>query len=310
MELWLDKRNPRRSEVVLEQNRIFIFPSSAGLGFLVMLLGLLLLAINYQNNLIFALSFSLFSLFLVAILHTYANVSGIRLRAGVADPVFAGELAHFHLHVHAQQRPRHQLRFNFAGGRFQWLELSAPLDSGEVVLPWPAERRGKLVPGRLQLRSDFPLGIIRCWAMPALDWHCLVYPQPRLLRPLHSFASEGEGEHLNAHADGDEFSGFERYQPGEPPRRIFWKAYAKGQGLLSKRFEQNRADELVLHWDSLAGLAVEDRLSTLCAWALDCEQRGLYFALVLPGVSVEQGSGPVHLARVLRELALFEGGQP
>ena len=105
--------------------------------------------------------------------------------------------------------------------------------------------------------------------------------------------------------DGDEFSGFLRYQPGQSPRRIFWKAYAKGQALQSKQFEQSQSDELILDWDELDGLGVEDRLSTLCAWALDCNIRGLSFGLHMPGVKIAAASGGDQLTRVLRALALY-----
>lgn len=304
-EAWLDKRNPRRNAWVLSQNKIFIFPSSAGLGFLLMLSGLLLLAINYQNNLIFALAFLLFSLLLVVILHTYTNLSGLQIRAGACEPVFAGDTAHFHVHINSQQRPRFQLQVGFPQQRKQVSEL-AKGEGVEVRVPCPAPRRGRLYPGRIQVRSDYPLGVIRCWAMPALDWHCLVYPRPRALRPLMSSArGDGHGEVFDMRSDSDEFSGFERYQPGESPRRIFWKAYAKGQGLFSKRYEESRADDLSLDWESLSELAVEDRLSTLCAWALECDRRELPFSLHLPTADISAGQGPAHLAAVLRELAIY-----
>ena len=44
-DVWLEKRSPACSHLVLNQRRIFIIPSRAGGGYLLMLLGLLLLAI-------------------------------------------------------------------------------------------------------------------------------------------------------------------------------------------------------------------------------------------------------------------------
>src|SRR5690606_27975345 len=57
---WLARRIPRARAVTLDQRRIFIFPTPAGLAFLGLLALLLLVAINYQNNLAFALVFFLF----------------------------------------------------------------------------------------------------------------------------------------------------------------------------------------------------------------------------------------------------------
>ena len=79
---WLDRRLPRARQVQLDQRRIFIFPT--GYGFLYLLVSVLLFfgGINYENNLILGLCFLMVSLFLVAILHTFRNLSGLSLRAG------------------------------------------------------------------------------------------------------------------------------------------------------------------------------------------------------------------------------------
>lgn len=302
---WLEKRSPPCSQLLLNQRRIFIIPSRAGGGYLLMLFGLLLLAINYQNNLIFAITFWLFSLFLVAILHTYANLSGITLRAGAAEPVFVGQAAAFHLHIEPGQRDRHRLYLGFADQAEVCCSLSAKAGGSSVLLKFPTLKRGAMRPGRMTITTRYPLGILRCWGAPKLDWHCLVYPQAKCLRPLLNSAAEGEGRIPDLARDSDEFSGFQRYQPSQSPRRIFWKAYAKGQGLQSKQFEQSQADELILDWDQLEGLGVEDRLSTLCAWALDCNTRGLSFGLSIPGVNIAAAGGGDQLTRVLRALALY-----
>ena len=126
------------------------------------------------------------------------------------------------------------------------------------------------------------------------------------MRPLLNSAADGEGSVPEIARDSDEFSGFQRYQAGQPPKRIFWKSYAKGQPLQSKQFEQSQADELMLSWDELEGLGVEDRLSTLCAWALECNTRGLAFGLKIPRVNIAPASGGDQLTRVLRALALYQ----
>lgn len=306
VDAWIARRNPPRPQIGLSQRNIYIMPSRVGIGFLAMLLGMLLLAINYQNNLIFGLCFWLFSLFLVTILHTFANLSGLALRAGSVEPVFAGQQAHFHLHIDAGRRPRRLLQVGFRSQSQTALELEASHTQRELRLPHPADKRGLLSPARVYLRADFPLGLLRCWSLPALDWQCVVYPEPKMLRPLVSSAAGSEGSDLNARMDSDEFSGFQRYRVGEPPRRIYWKAYAKGQGLISKHFDQARADELILSWDSLPDLNTEDRLSTLCAWALECDRRNLFYGLHMPAIEIAVANGHQHLSEVLRTLALYQ----
>ena len=54
---------------------------------------MLIAAINYQNNMSYALTFLLANLFLVAVLHSYANLT---ISAVGAQDVFAGQRCAFH----------------------------------------------------------------------------------------------------------------------------------------------------------------------------------------------------------------------
>ena len=56
---WIKRRLPRAKTLTLDQKRIFIFPSRVGFFFLLVLLLTLITAINYQNNMTFALTFLL-----------------------------------------------------------------------------------------------------------------------------------------------------------------------------------------------------------------------------------------------------------
>ena len=46
---------------------------------------MLITAINYQNNMSFALTFLLATLFVVGVLHTYANLSGLTILVDAAN---------------------------------------------------------------------------------------------------------------------------------------------------------------------------------------------------------------------------------
>ena len=56
---WVNRRIPPARVVTLDQRRIFIFPSRAGFFFGLCLLLMLTTAINYQNNMSYALTFLL-----------------------------------------------------------------------------------------------------------------------------------------------------------------------------------------------------------------------------------------------------------
>ena len=56
---WIDRRTRVESECRLDHRRLYILPSKAGFGFLVLVVALWLLATNFENNLIFMLCFLL-----------------------------------------------------------------------------------------------------------------------------------------------------------------------------------------------------------------------------------------------------------
>ena len=56
---WVNRRTRPAGEVRLDHKRLYIFPSAAGFGFLVVEAMWWLLATNFENNLVFMLSFLL-----------------------------------------------------------------------------------------------------------------------------------------------------------------------------------------------------------------------------------------------------------
>ena len=56
---WIDRRVRVDSECRLDHRRLFIFPSKAGFGFIVLAAATWLLATNFENNLAFMLCFCL-----------------------------------------------------------------------------------------------------------------------------------------------------------------------------------------------------------------------------------------------------------
>ena len=304
-ESWLSQRIRPVHQLVLQQNRIFIFLSRTGLGFLLLLLVLLFMAINYQNNLIFGLTFWLFSLLMVVIYHTYGNFSGLEIQAGSGSPAFVGEVASFQLYLRSHKRERVAIQLGWPGEGLHTVWL-APDEERCITLRHIAGHRGLFSPPRVRLESHFPLGLLRTWSWVALDWRALVYPAPVWPGELPSAPGEVDGEATLAEPWGDDFAGFHEYQPGDSLRRAYWRAYAKGQPLLIMDHSQSLEREIWLDWNKLPTLALEPRLSGLCAWALDCDKRGVPFGLRLPGTEILPDKGEQHLQRCLKALALFD----
>ena len=302
---WINRRIPPSREVTLDQKRIFIFPSKAGLFFFMCLLVMLMTAINFENNLSYALTFWLATLFVIATLHTYANLSGLTIRAVNARPAFPGQHTEFELRLErTRKRDHYALRVLWPGSSEALVNIDEE-NSVTVRLHLPVTRRGWFSPGRLLLESTYPLGLLRCWTRVDLDLQAMVYPKP-LSSPELSGAALDTPDGASAVVRGDDdFFGFRDYQKGDSLRQIYWKALAKGQGVHTRQYTAYADRSVWLDWDYFQGLGVEQRLSHLCYWALEFDANQEEYGLRLPGLVIEPGLGERHRERVLKELALF-----
>ncbi len=302
---WVNRRIPPAREVTLDQRRIFIFPSRAGFFFGFCLLVMLIAAINFENNLSYGLTFLLATLFVVAILHTYANLSGLTLRALRAEPAFAGQQSEFHLMIaRSKQRDHYALYLKWPTSSETLVSL-VKVDSVKVQLHMAVDKRGWFSPGRLLLESSYPMGLLRCWTWVDLDLHALVYPHPLMSAELPGLATDTPDGSAAVIVGNDDFYGFRQYRKGDSPRQVHWKGLAKGQGVLTKQFTAYADRSVWLDWDLFPGLGIEQRLSHLCYWVLEFDKRGEEYGLRLPGLVIEPSLGEKHRDLVLKELALY-----
>ncbi|MBI3715227.1 MAG: DUF58 domain-containing protein [Betaproteobacteria bacterium] len=302
-------KSPEAAPVILVQRRIYIVPSRSGYFFAGVLLLLLIASINYSLSLGFLLTFLLAGMGGTAMLHTFRNLAQLRVSPGKVEPVFAGDTAHFGLVIHNPTLSR------YAVGVRQATRFDAPAEFGDVAsaagttfhIPIHAERRGRAQCGRLEIFTEYPVGLFHSWSYVDFGSHCLVYPKPDSgdgALPLDARA-KGEG---NVPIRGDEeFQSLRAYRPGDTPRQIAWKALAREQGLLVKEFGSTASAELWLDFAALEGMDTELRLSRLTWWVMEAERSQLPYGLRLPEQSIRPGLGEQHRDRCLEALALFGG---
>lgn len=288
--------------IILTARRLYILPTRLGLVFGLLLLGLLVVSINYGISLGYLFTFLLGGVGLVGMLHSQRNLLGLTLKPLATAPVYAGETAQFRLLIeNPSRRPRGGFVLVHPESVGPQLDLD-PLASGEAILALTQPMRGWHRPGKLSLVSTWPLGLFRCWTVFALDWGVLVYPKPAdTALPLPEPAGEGRG--TRARRSGDDFSGLREYRPGDSPRRIAWKNLARGQAPLTKQFAGSGDDECWLDWAACPERDIEPRLARLARWALDAERAGRIWGLSLPGRQLPPGRGDRHLHQALEALA-------
>lgn len=303
---WIARRIPPAAQVQLNQRRIFIMPDRVGAAFTLLLVLMLLAGINYENSLAYGLTFLLAAIFVIAILHTYRNFSGLVLKAGASGAVFAGEQARFRVRLESVEHAHQAIALGWPGQPLQTLDI-APGGECECLLGLPTQRRGWLRAECMRVESRFPLGILVAWSWVDLDQSVLVYPHPQEGDlPLAAGAgSDEEEEGRRASSQGaDDYQGLRSYQPGDSRRRLHWKAFSRGQGLLVKDFAALSGRDLWLDFQALGG-DVEARLSLLCHWVLQLDARQQPYGLRLPGCELAPDYGEAHRDSCLRALALY-----
>ena len=139
---------------------------------------------------------------------------------------------------------------NERGGKWQSLGRSEALNLGggeseEVRLKLIPKRRGVLVLDDLRVELPDPFGLFqRCRPTGNEAGEVLVIPRRYKLPPLdpggQSDLKIGGETASTVKGEGDEFMGLRGYRPGDSPRHMHWKAWARTGEPIVKEFEEVR----------------------------------------------------------------------
>lgn len=302
---WLSKRMPKQREHVLNQRKLFIFPTQQGFIFLLVCALVLISAVNYQNNLAYVVVFFMLSLLNTSILFTFINMSGLKLGVADSEAGFVGKHVAFRLTLSSSsKRQHHQLSLSFKHADKTSISL-VQANTQRVELTAPVSKRGVYQADRVRVESTYPLGLIRCWSWVDLEMQALVYPKPISCDIKSYIAHADEGE-LHSSFQGDDFHGFRAYQPGDSLRQSHWPSLAKGQPLQQKQFLSFVSQTNTLDFSQFHHGNIEETLSKICYAAITLNKKNEPFGLILPNAAIGISSGEKHLHQVLAALATFK----
>ncbi|WP_374601642.1 DUF58 domain-containing protein [Arenimonas sp.] len=300
---------PRQVEdlpVHIDRRRIYVLPTGFGLFISLMLLAMVLGGLNYNNNPALLLAFVTIAVAHNSLVQAHLTLSGLRLVALHAEPVFAGQSIVLRAAFEAtgqRRRPGLELRLQDVEG---FIDL-APGERGEVTLALPTRRRGWLGIGRMRLSTIRPLGLARAWTWLLPRTRLLVYPSPEAGQvPLPDDGGDSTSRHTRQH--GEQPHHLREYRPGDALKQVAWKPSARAERLLVREYEASAPRELELDWNSLHGMPQEARIRRLARWVVDAERLGHRYRLRLPSVTLGPGRGPDHRHACLRALALMPHG--
>lgn len=309
---------PALKDSNVRRYRIYIMPTRNGLFFILMLFAMLLGAVNYNNSMAYIMTFLLFSLLPVTMLHSYRNLAGLTMYENPVSAVFAGDTAIFSLIIDNQRGHQryalHMLKAATTKWYLQPLSNDSPVSScyvnaGQrkyIKLALLASQRGIFMVGSVKIYTIFPLGLFKAWASIEMHNSCLVYPKPlgnKSLPPRKVVpGSSSQGNAVGT----DDFVGFRNYHIGDSIKDIVWKIYAQEKGLLVKKFTGTGSEKLEFSWGDTAYIKdVDARLSQLCLWIIEAESHSLHYRLDMPDAHVDSAHGTKHMHHCLSLLAKY-----
>lgn len=323
-ERWLSRRVPSNFEHKLSSRNIFIMPTRFGFAYLFFDVLLFLLGTNYQNNTILLLSYLLASLFITVMMHSFYNFSQLTFSSSAKQFTFAKQQAFFPINIKAN-KSHFDLNFRFVTktAPSQTIRI-AQCEVGEcqVLLPYLATKRGIVNLGRVKVFSEYSLGLFITWAMLDFSHQLVVFPESKKLSNNHNYlsglddAKQDQNKHHHASTGIDDFAELKNYIVGESQARIAWKQLARGQGKLSKHYQDQQGSLRWLKLSNMPSLAIETRLSYLCFLILEHGKSERDFGLLLdadssgitsnkPAMKIMPSSGYQHQQNCLIALAEF-----
>lgn len=304
---WAQRRQGLDGELIeLHQGRVYILPTRSGLVFGLVFFTMLLGALNYSNNMGFALAFLLTAVAVVSIHHCQRNLAGLRLSVSGCEPVFAGQLIECNLCV---INPGGGTRWQIAAGPTARRTPAVDLPGGSsaaLTLHLATDRRGRLRCPEIRVSTRHPLGLFESWVLLYPQRELLVYPRPADSAAARLPPAAADLENAGESVRGtDEFVGLRPPLPGESLSRIAWKAWARTGKLLAKDYRSG-AGSAWLDWNAVPAADPEERLSLLTRLVIDADAAGQLFGLRLPGVEMPPTAGRDHFHRCLAVLATYE----
>ncbi len=290
----------------LRPGRVYILPTGVGIVFGIMVFAMLLGSMNYTNNLSFVLTFMLVGIGLVSMHQCQRNLVGLELSFAGAAAVHAGQILRVSIAVtNRSKNTRYGIRLYREGMRTDAQDLQAG-ESRVFTLHVPTSRRGWITLDRFGVRTVFPFELFRSWAWLHMDIRGLVYPRPaeNAPEPPPTMVAHGHRQH-DARGEED-FAGLRKYQVGDSPKHVAWKAYARSGQLLSKQFAGADTSSQWFSFSDLTVADLEQRLSILTRWIVDADRSLADYGLRLPGTEFAPAHGETHKRQCLEALALFD----
>ena len=301
---WINHRIPRRDHQVLTQRNIFILPTGAGVVFGLLLLIMLITGINYQNSLIYLLTFLLGAVFVAAMHQTHRNLAGLELTVLSGGEGFPGESLPFRIRAKANGQDALAISLSCEDARIDQQHV-LKTEPADLALSMAPSRRGYFRPDRIRVETRFPFGLLKAWSWLRPVTAGIVYPVPVTAPEATSTVQDGDQTSQTRSVDGNDHADIRPWREGDMSQRVMWKRFARTGEMVIADWEGEQGSPHWLDYEAFRGVDQELRLSYLANQVLERMKASRPFGLNLPGQVIDPDVGRAHGTRCLKALAVF-----
>lgn len=306
---YLIKRITYQKQIRLNQRNIYILPTRQGMAFSMLLFLLLVSGINFNNSLIYFLTFLLVSITLSTMFYAHKSLHGLTVYTTDGKDSYCGDYTNPQLNIEIPKTKQWfplSLSIEYQGTRhiincYQQAQVS-------ITLRIKATKRGYLKLPVIILSTIFPLGFFRAWSNLKLHNTTIIYPQPIpcQYQAKTQLQNHKQNKITPLIMDNEDFYGLDNYVYGQSLKKIHWKSTAKHQQWMSKLFEQKTGQQqFSFDINQLTSLPnIESKLSCLSYLLIQAEKNKQLYSLKSDKTFIPSGSGKQHLKKCMRLLAL------
>jgi uncharacterized protein (DUF58 family) len=285
-------------------------------------LGVGFAAVNTGNNLLFLILGMMLALIVGSGILSEISLRALTVTRRVPTRIFAGQPTLISTSVHNAKQ-----RISSFSVEVEDLVADRSLDKKCYflkVLPSRTQQasyrhtfaqRGRYVLTGFALSTQFPFSLFRKTRYAAAEQPLVVYPRLHAVQPGAGAHPGGEEQRDARWSRRGEFFALREHREGDDQRDVCWRKSAQLRRLMIRQHEQPAGRRVTICFDNAVDadpLSPDDvdrrerAVSEAASLAAHYIQRGYAVALVTRSAVIKEGTGELHLDRLLHALALLE----
>lgn len=261
----------RWSDRIFRSDRTYIVPNGAGIAFGGLFFLLLFLGAALNRPLLQLIGFMIAIPYLSAMVQSNGNVKDLKIRVLEGPLAAAGTTveARVILEHHGKNMCR-KVWIGLRGSPRSQQRMVDRIDPGnpiEIRIPLGTFKRGIHPLHDLSVTSNYPLGMFHTWKRFKSGVTAWIHPSPSGALPWRQRSSLTDDSRLE----------YREHRPAnlaDSSARIDWKRLARDQKRLIRVYDSDPEPKVVLRWNEVRHLPVEDALSQMTRWLIDAERAG------------------------------------